>query len=1082
MNMLNAIPFCLTAFLLLVSAGWAQERPDRGSGTEKSLLQRFDTNGDGEISDDERRGVREKMKQMQNRPGAMTPSGKTEAIGNRLVTELQYPSSDGRMIPCVLSMPKGDGPFPMLVTIHGGQGNRDLGYIRTMAAPGGLSPTINAFNEQPWAILAISYRAGNGALFGMEQDDVVAGIRFAKQLPQIDSNRVGVVGGSHGGHLALVAAEKMGQEFLCVAAGSPWMTDPLVYMLGDPNLPPLSQVPARAREDLMLNGRRLLNGMQKGRRMSDPQIKEFLTQHSIEANASMIVIPTLFLTSRGDDQAPHVLIEPMIKQMQAAKKDIQVYTAEKSPHGFYWARTVSAARDLRGEKTPEEAQEELTARRTMIDFFTQQFARKDAKAAASPASQAASKSSGKSGQKPEGQPSETPATEEAGEAMPQEEGLMQTQEKDQEQQEQPPGEKMQPGRGAGAGAGRGAGMARGQGSPRGGGAGAAMGGGRGGGGFAGADFETLAGGSGKVSRESFQKQLSGSAAFSSRPELADRLFDRLDADGDGSLSKTEFEGMSDLKSQLGRGGQSSGQAGPAGRGANRPGRGASGNPRPDLPAPGGGANPASPTGGGGGGAGQVRAKTSPLKIAAGELVGELAGDVRIFRGVPYAAAPVGERRWQAAGPVEPWQGVREAIQFGPLALQGETFAPRSAQSEDCLCLNIWTPANAAADSKLPVLFWIHGGAFIQGSGGQPRYDGSELAKRGAVVITINYRLGPLGLFAHPSLTAESKPDEPLGNYCLLDMIAALRWTRDNVAAFGGDPGNVTISGSSAGGTSCLFLMGVPQAEGLFHKAIIHSSGGIQNIQTLAEAEAAGVRLAEQLGLGARASSEELRRAAANDLAVNVGLIRQLDLPVKPIIDGRLVEAVPADLFAQGRQAKIPVLIGAANGESGARQLSDEVSSGGAFGFQRQLADQMVRAGQKVWMFQLTYVPPQSRESRFAAKHGESVAYAFGTIGQSLAAQYGFRNEQVANAARMRRGEGGAGGGAGGAARSGGREDDSQPVEDSEQGRAISAAMLEYWITFMRDGQPSGKQLPAWPAHTATAPKTMVFGNHGIAVK
>ena len=145
-----------------------------------------------------------------------------------------------------------------------------------------------------------------------------------------------------------------------------------------------------------------------------------------------------------------------------------------------------------------------------------------------------------------------------------------------------------------------------------------------------------------------------------------------------------------------------------------------------------------------------------------------------------------------------------------------------------------------------MLFWIHGGAFIQGSGAQPRYDGTELSKRGAVVITISYRLGPIGLFAHPALTAASKPNEPLGNYCLLDILAALRWTQQNIASFGGNPRNVTISGSSAGGTSCLFLIGIPEAQGLFHKAIIHSSGGIQNIQTLAEAEAAGVRLAEHL--------------------------------------------------------------------------------------------------------------------------------------------------------------------------------------------------------------------------------------------
>ena len=904
-------PCLIWAFCLLfaISQNLAQELPKGDRVPDKSLLQRFDANGDGKIDDNERRAVREKMKQIQNKPGAMTPAEKPEIIGNRTITQMQYPSSDGKLIPCVLSMPQGNGPFPILVTIHGGQGNRDFGYIRSMAAPNGLSPTITAFNEQPWAILAISYRAGNGALFGMEQDDVIAGIRFAKTLPKIDTDRVGVVGGSHGGHLALVAAEKMGREFLCVAAGSPWMTDPVVYMMGDPTKPPLSQVPAKAREDLQLNGRRISNGMQKGRGLSDQQFQAFLKEHSIEANSDKILVPTLFLTSRGDDQAPHALIEPMIQRMKQANKQVQVYTAEKSPHGFYWARTVSAARDLRGEKTPEEAQEELTARRTMIEFFTAQFARKGVKT-------------------------------------------------DSSSSDQPkPGQSVQSGT-TGRGANR-----------------------------------TGAGG---------------------RPMLHNR--------------KPAPEGGSKQSGQASNGSTTSS----------------------DAP------------------------KTLPIRIASGELVGLQAGDVRVFRGVPYAAPPMGQRRWQAAEPPQSWNGIRQATEFGAAALQGEAFTPRSSQSEDCLFLNIWTPTNATADSKLPVLFWIHGGAFIQGSGAQPRYDGTELAKRGAVVISINYRLGPLGLFAHPALTAQSKPNEPLGNYCLLDMISALRWTQDNISAFGGDPGNITISGSSAGGTSCLFLMGIPQAQGLFHKAIIHSSGGIQNIQTLSEAESAGQRLSERLGLGSHATSADLRRAAPGDVAVGVGAIRELNLPVKPIIDGRLVTASPADTFAQGKQARIPVLIGSANGESGARQLGDEVATGGAFGFQRKLADDMVRAGQAVWMFQLTYVPPGARSSRFAAQHGESVAYAFGTIGQSIAAQYGFRNEQVANnAARSRRGGGGAGAG---------REDDSQPVEESEQGRAISSAMLEYWIKFMRDGQPSGQQLPAWPAYNSTAPKTMVFGNNGIGVK
>jgi para-nitrobenzyl esterase len=861
---LSSISTVLAPFLLLLNIAQAQDRSGADKGANSSLIQRFDTNGDGKIDEQERRAVRSKMQQMQNKPGAMTPSAQPKMIGNRTITDMQFASSDGKLIPCVLSMPQGTGPFPVLVTIHGGQGNRDYNYIRSMAAPNNLSPTISAFNEQPWAILAISYRAGNGALLGMEQDDVIAGIRFAKTLPKVDAARVGVVGGSHGGHLALVAAEKMGREFLCVAVGSPWMTDPIVYMMGDPNQPPLSKVPAKAREELQLNGKRILNGMKRGRQMSDQELIAFATEHSIEANSDKIVIPTLFVTSRGDDQAPHVLIEPMIEKMKAKNKEVQVYTAQKSPHGFYWARSVSAARDLRGEKTKEEENEELIARRTIIEFFTKNFGREDLKTEESPN---------------DSQPS----------------------------------------------------------------------------------------------------------------------------------------------------------------------------PNPDV------------------------AKTTPVRIQSGELVGQQQSDVRIFRGIPYAAAPVGELRWRSPKPFGTWTGIREATQFGAQALQGETFGPRSAQSDDCLFLNVWTPNNADANSKLPVLVWFHGGAFIQGSGAQPRYDGTELARRGAVVITINYRLGPMGLFAHPALTAESAPNEPLGNFCLLDMMAALTWTRENIAAFGGDPNNVTISGSSAGGTSCLFLMGIPQAEGLFHKAIIHSSGGMQNIQTLAEAEAAGVRLAEQLGLGANASASDLRKIAAGDAAVGVAAIRQLNLPVKPIVDGRLVKFTPSELFAQGKQTRIPVLIGGANGESGARQLGDQVATGGAFSFQRDLVEQMHKSGQPVWMFQLTFVPPQSRNNRIAAQHGETVAYSFGTIGHSIASQHGFRNEQVATKAMQSRRGGGRNAG-------GGREDDSQPVEESEQGRKISAAMMDYWIAFMKDGKPSGKDLPDWPAYRPSEPKVMVFGNESIAAK
>jgi para-nitrobenzyl esterase len=690
----------------------------------------------------------------------------------------------------------------------------------------------------------------------------------------------------------------------------------------------------------------------------------------------------------------------MIEKMKAKNKEVQVYTAQKSPHGFYWARSVSAARDLRGEKTKEEENEELIARRTIIEFFTKNFGREDLKTEESPSDSKAPRAIA------------TPSEQE-----PARSGLE--------------GSGLGGAQGRGLGAGRGGELARGGGMTRG-----------------GADFKSLAGVSDKITKESFKQKFSGSPTFTSRPELIDQLFSRLDTDSDGALTEKEFEAFGQMR------GQSRGQMGQGGnrlgmRQENRP--AGQPSPNPDV------------------------AKATPVRIQSGELVGLQQSDVRIFRGIPYAAAPVGELRWRSPKPFGTWTGIREATQFGAQALQGETFGPRSAQSDDCLFLNVWTPNNADANSKLPVLVWFHGGAFIQGSGAQPRYDGTELARRGAVVITINYRLGPMGLFAHPALTAESAPNEPLGNFCLLDMMAALTWTRENIAAFGGDPNNVTISGSSAGGTSCLFLMGIPQAEGLFHKAIIHSSGGMQNIQTLAEAEAAGVRLAEQLGIGANASASDLRKIAAGDAALGVAAIRQLNLPVKPIVDGRLVKFTPSELFAQGKQTRIPVLIGGANGESGARQLGDQVATGGAFSFQRDLVEQMHKSGQPVWMFQLTFVPPQSRNNRIAAQHGETVAYSFGTIGHSIASQHGFRNEQVATKAMQSRRGGGRNAG-------GGREDDSQPVEESEQGRKISAAMMDYWIAFMKDGKPSGKDLPDWPAYRPSEPKVMVFGNESIAAK
>ena len=511
---------CHLMFLMLtIAAGMlpGQSRSMQPETADLGLLRKFDRNGDGKIDDEERRAVREMMRQRNNQPGARTPSGKTERVGNRLVTELQYPSCDGRQIPCVLSAPEGEGPYPVLVTIHGGLGDRDLGYLRTLAAPTEMSPTVKAFNQQPWLILAISYRSGNGALFGLEQDDVIAGIRFAKTLPQADARRVGVFGGSHGGHLALVAAERMGAEFLCVAAGSPWMTDPLVYMMGDPTHPPLAQVPAPAREDLVRNGRKLFANLQRGRGLTEAEARNFLARHSIEGASDKIRIPTLFLTSRGDDQAPHVLIEPMIERMRRAGQAVEVYTAEKSPHGFYWARTVSAARALRGEKSAEESDEEETARRKLLEFFTRQFTRTDLEDASPAEPNGDSAGAGETADS-KGDTA-TPADGAGRRDQPEQRDHADTRPRDK-------------GRGRdGGGRGRAAGRS------------AAAGG---------VSFEALAGSEGVITREAFQRRFNQGGKMADRPELANRLFDRLDSNGNGSLDRREFDSLKEVQGRLRR--------------------------------------------------------------------------------------------------------------------------------------------------------------------------------------------------------------------------------------------------------------------------------------------------------------------------------------------------------------------------------------------------------------------------------------------------------------------------------------------------------------------------------------------------
>src|SRR5579862_2047693 len=237
---------------------------------------------------------------------------------------------------------------------------------------------------------------------------------------------------------------------------------------------------------------------------------------------------------------------------------------------------------------------------------------------------------------------------------------------------------------------------------------------------------------------------------------------------------------------------------------------------------------------------------APATIAQGRITGTQSASVRAWLGIPYATPPVGDLRWRAPRPPASWEGVRAMDRYGAACMQPTGLANLQGlppMSEDCLTLNIWAPAQP---EKAPVMLWIHGGAFVEGSGALAAYAGTELARQGVVVVTINYRLGDFGLFAHPALNHEAVA-EPSANFGFMDQVAALRWVKQNIAAFGGDPGNVTIFGESAGGASVNFLMVSPEARGLFHRAIAESGGGQSTLRSAADLDQEGTAKGKEWG-------------------------------------------------------------------------------------------------------------------------------------------------------------------------------------------------------------------------------------------
>jgi para-nitrobenzyl esterase len=313
-----------------------------------------------------------------------------------------------------------------------------------------------------------------------------------------------------------------------------------------------------------------------------------------------------------------------------------------------------------------------------------------------------------------------------------------------------------------------------------------------------------------------------------------------------------------------------------------------------------------------------------VRTADGVVAGvTMSNGVRIFKGIPFAAPPVRDLRWRPPQAAHNWQGIRTADRFANQCMQGRIFSDmvfrNEGMSEDCLYLNVWTPA-ASSGERLPVLVYFYGGGFIAGDASEPRYDGASMARRGIVVVTTNYRLGVFGFFAHPELTAES-PHHAAGNYGLMDQTAALRWVQANIAAFGGDPRRVTIAGESAGSFSVSAQMASPLAKALLAGAIGESGAFFSqtlSTPTLAESEQNGVRFASSLGATSLAA---LRAVSAMELLA--AATRPGALSFRPNVDGAFFPERPASIYAAGRQARVPLLAGWNSEEAGAGAVLKE---------------------------------------------------------------------------------------------------------------------------------------------------------------
>ncbi len=462
---------------------------------------------------------------------------------------------------------------------------------------------------------------------------------------------------------------------------------------------------------------------------------------------------------------------------------------------------------------------------------------------------------------------------------------------------------------------------------------------------------------------------------------------------------------------------------------------------------------------------------APIRVEQGLVQGAAEDGLTIYRGIPFAAPPVGELRWRVPQPAVKWDGVRETVKFAPDPYQGDG---KGNVSEDCLYLNVWTPAKSSGD-RIPVLVWIYGGGFSFGSTSTPTHNGEHLARKGVVLVSINYRVGPLGFLSHPELSTESSR-KVSGNYGLLDLIAGLQWVQKNIAAFGGDPNKVTIFGESAGGIAVSMLCASPLAKGLFHGAISQSGGSFgpprpttypgENMKRLADAEQSGLAYAKRAGA---TSIAELRKLTPDKLPEGFG-----SGAAWPIIDGWVIPNDQYKLYEAGNYNDVAILVGynSDEGLSFSREKTPEefrsnvekrygpfsekllaaypvgtnsvpktardLMRDAAFGWHTwSWARLQARTGKsKVFYYYFDQHPERGADSPQAdhgTPHGVDVPYVFQTL------------------------------------------DRSKP-DITQSDLQISEAVATYWVNFAKRGDPNGAGVPTWPQFTEDNRQVMYFNN------